>query len=47
MKKNKTTLKHTNEILKFNPFVYYENIDFLTIRPPDWLKILNTLNWLC
>ena len=24
-----------NEILKLNPFVYYENIDFLTIRLPE------------
>jgi len=47
MTQSKTTIQHTNEILKLNPFVYYENIDFLTIRLPDWLDILNTLNWLC
>jgi hypothetical protein len=47
MSKSKTTILHTNEILKLNPFVYYENIDFLTIRLPEWLEILNTLNWLC
>ncbi|MFK7780016.1 MAG: hypothetical protein QM490_02615 [Candidatus Gracilibacteria bacterium] len=47
MTKSKTTIQHTNEILKLNPFVYYENIDFLTIRLPDGLEILNTLNGLC
>jgi hypothetical protein len=47
MKKSKTTIKHTNEILKFNPFVYYENIDFLTIKLPDNLKIIQILNGLC
>lgn len=47
MIKNETTLQNTNEILKLNPFVYYENIDFLTIKLPEWLEILNTLNWLC
>ncbi len=47
MPKSKTTIQHTNEILKLNPFVYYENIDFLTVRLPDWLEILKTLNGLC
>ncbi len=47
MKKNETTIYNTNEILKLNPFVYYENIDFLTVKLPYWLEILKTLNWLC
>lgn len=47
MTKNKTTLLHTNRVIKLNPFVYYENFDFLTIRLPEWLHILNILNWLC
>jgi len=46
MKKNKTTINNTNEILKLNPFVYYENIDFLTIKLPEWLDVLKTLNWI-
>ena len=47
MTKSKTTIKHTNEVLKLNPFVYYENIDFLTVKLPEWLEFLHTLNWLC
>ncbi len=31
MKKNETTIYNTNKILKLNPFVYYENIDFIMI----------------
>lgn len=47
MQKNDITIQNTNDFLKKNPFVYYENIDYLTLKLREDLDILKTLNWLC